>query len=95
MLVPSDQFANSGVRSPAASPSRRSRPAATYYIPGNQLKVILDFPLLINAPVFTEPTSASTWGRSCRTRRPCSPQDGRLGRAADRAQARLMFQAQF
>ncbi len=56
VLFPSDQFAYSnGTKITGGQPIQEVTPGATYYILGNQLKVVADLPLLINAPVFTEP----------------------------------------
>jgi hypothetical protein len=55
VLFPSDQFANSGVKITGGQPIQEITPGVTYYILGNQLKVVADAPLLLNVPVFTEP----------------------------------------
>jgi hypothetical protein len=55
VLTPSDNFAYTGVEITGSQPIQEITPGATYYIWGNRLKVILDFPILINVPVFTEP----------------------------------------
>ena len=55
MLFPSSQFAYQGVEITGPQPIQEIVPELTYYILGNQLKAILDLPLLINTPVFTEP----------------------------------------
>ena len=73
VLLPSSQFANSGIQITGTEPIQEITPGFTYYILGNQLKAILDLPLLINTPVFTEPKVGQYVGPSSRTRPPCSP----------------------
>ncbi|MNT10820.1 hypothetical protein D3C72_1456710 [compost metagenome] len=39
---------------PDGSPIQEITPAFTYFLNGDKLKLVVDFPLLINAPVVTE-----------------------------------------
>jgi hypothetical protein len=97
VLVPSSQFANgAGVQITGSRPIHEVTPAATYYVAGSKLKVILDAPILINAPVFTEPKVGQYVGTQLPDQ--VSVVGGKTGGTVGRQtvpQARLMFQGQF
>ncbi len=96
VLFPSDQFANSGVEITGTEPIHEITPGATYYISGSRLKLILDFPILINAPVFTEPNVGQYVGTQLPDEATvlAAKTGGSVGRQVV-PQARLMFQGQF
>jgi hypothetical protein len=96
VLAPSNQFAYQGVAITGSEPIHEITPGASWYIWGTRLKAILDFPILINTPVFTEPHVGDYVGTEL------PDQSTVLAKATGGSvarqtvpQARLMFQAQF
>jgi hypothetical protein len=96
VLAPSDQFAYTGVEITGSQPIQEVTPGVSYYIWGQRLKVILDFPILINVPVFTEPNVGQYVGTELQDESTVllAKTGGSVGRQ-NVPQARLMFQAQF
>jgi len=99
VLRPSDQFAYLGSKITGGQPIQEITPGATYYILGNQLKVVADVPLLINAPVFTEPGVGQYVGTELQDQatvlapKPVGPGGSVIRQFVP--QARLMLQGQF
>jgi hypothetical protein len=54
VLFPDNNFKKSGVKITGDQPIEEIAPAFTYYIHGHDHKVVMDFPLLLNVPVFIE-----------------------------------------
>jgi hypothetical protein len=96
VLLPSNQFANSGVEITGSAPIHEITAGATYYLLGNGLKVIADLPILINAPVFTEPGVGQYVGTELPDQSTvlAAKPGGSVGRQVV-PQARVMLQGQF
>jgi hypothetical protein len=96
VLLPSSQFANSGIPITGTDPIQEITPGFTYYILGNQLKAILDLPLLINTPVFTEPKVGQYVGTELQDQATvlAAATGGSVGRQVV-PQGRIMLQGQF
>lgn len=54
VLFPDANFASSGAQVTGTKPMQELTPSATWYIRGQELKVVADLPVLINTPVFIE-----------------------------------------
>jgi hypothetical protein len=54
VLYPDNNFKKSGVSITGSTPIEEIAPAFSYYIHGHDHKVVLDFPILLNVPVFVE-----------------------------------------
>jgi hypothetical protein len=94
VLVPSDQFANGGIPITGNEPIHEITPSLSYYILGENLKVILDFPILIHVPVFTEPGVGQYVGSELPDQASVLATGGTVGRQ-NVAQGRLMLEGQF
>ncbi|MHB8418097.1 MAG: porin [Myxococcales bacterium] len=96
VLGPSANFANSGVQITGTQPIQEIVPSASWRLLGDNLKVILDFPILIDTPVFTEPKVGQYVGTELPDQATvlAAKTGGTVARETV-PQARLMFQAQF
>jgi Phosphate-selective porin O and P len=54
VMVPDENFAKSGTKITGNRPIQEVVPALSYYIKGHDHKVVLDFPVLIDVPIFIE-----------------------------------------
>lgn len=54
VLFPDDNFASNGVKITGTKAMQEVTPSVTWYLRGQQLKIVGDLPILINTPVFTE-----------------------------------------
>ncbi len=54
LLIPDNNFTNGGVKITGTEKMQEVTPAFSYYMRGHDHKVVLDFPILINVPVFIE-----------------------------------------
>jgi hypothetical protein len=91
---PSSQFSNSGTPITGTQPIQEIEPAVTWYIVGQKLKVIVDAPILINVPVFTEPNVGAYVGTQLPDQANLLGKGGSVARQTV-PQAELMFQGQF
>ncbi len=94
VLAPSSAFANGGVPITGNQPIQEIEPSASYYILGDNLKVVLDFPILVNAPVITEPKVGQYVATEMQDQTTVLATGGSVDRQLV-LQARLMFQGQF
>jgi hypothetical protein len=54
VLYPDNNFLRAGIKITGTQPIQEVVPAFSYYINGHDHKIVLDFPVLINVPVFVE-----------------------------------------
>jgi len=54
VLLPDNNFMNSGINITGPRPIQEIAPAFSYYMRGHDHKIVLDFPILIDMPVFVE-----------------------------------------
>ncbi len=54
IVLPDQHFNNGGIPLTGSQPIHEIAPAVTYYVRGHDFKIVADFPLLINVPVFIE-----------------------------------------
>ncbi len=59
VLVPDNNFNKAGVQISGRRPIQEIAPAFSYYMRGHDHKIVLDFPVLIDTPVFIENASGS------------------------------------
>jgi phosphate-selective porin O/P len=94
VLVPDKNFASGGVAVTGSKPMQEITPSATWYIKGQNLKLVGDLPILINTPVFTEKNVGSYVGVELPDETTVLAKGGTVGRQ-NVLEARLMLQAAF
>lgn len=94
-----NNFKNGGVKISNGKPVQEVAPAFSYYINGHDHKVVLDFPILINVPIFIENNAGNKDGAYVGTEQPdqVSVISGGKGRLEYQTvpEARLMYQLAF
>jgi Phosphate-selective porin O and P len=94
VLFPDQHFASGGVAVTGTKPMQQVTPSATYYLKGQNLKVVADLPVLINTPVITEKNIGSYVGVELPDQTAVLAKGGTVGRQTV-VEGRLMLQAAF
>ena len=94
VLIPDANFASGGQQVTGSKPMQEITPSATYFLKGNDLKLVADLPLLINTAVLTEKNVGSYVGVELPDQAALLSKGGTVGRQTV-VEARLMLQAAF
>jgi hypothetical protein len=96
VVLPDQHFNNGGIPLTGEKPIHEVAPAVTYYLRGHDIKLVADFPLLFNVPVFVE----KNIGTYISTEQPdqatvVNPATKGYAERQNVPEARLMFQLAF
>ncbi len=94
VLFPSEAFSNGGVAITGTQAIQELTPSLTYYFKGQMMKLVVDAPFLINAPVFIEPKVGAYVGTELPGQSTLLAKGGKVERQ-NVIEGRLMLQAQF
>ena len=94
VLVPDAKFASGGVAITGSKAMQEITPSATWYIKGQNLKLVADLPYKINTPVFTEKNIGSYVGLELPDETTVLAKGGSVGRQ-NVLEGRMMLQAGF